>query len=374
MADENFQEPAAIEAQLSESLDNLQEQRASTRERALEFLIKEFRKNYLEDFSEHNQVTLLENLKKSVKRGAGREQFLAPTLLSLVAITLGADSETFFKEISPIYSELISKGLTNDQNFASIIDGLGVLCFVSNQDNQATIQSMELMKKVFSSKSSPLATAAALHNWGFLLTTVPIEEAFSIIQDTLLRVVLALQSDSVEVRMAAGEDIALMFEISKKARENFGLKNFSTILDVENMIDTIHDLSNDRSKGRKEKNKQKNIFRQVAAYLEREQMPLEQLSFKFQKFQFDSWSSIVQLESFRECLGEGFHVHFIENRLLQEIFHIKIDKDAKKAELTHSEKRLFLSPSSASAKKQSQRRSQQRASKNFMNSFINDNS
>lgn len=129
------------------------------------------------------------------------------------------------------------------------------------------------------------------------------------------------------------------------------------------MIDTIHDLSNDRSKGRKEKNKQKNIFRQVAAYLEvkkkkinsilsnihkifppkkkREQMPLEQLSFKFQKFQFDSWSSIVQLESFRECLGEGFHVHFIENRLLQEIFHIKIDKDAKKAELTHSEKVFF---------------------------------
>lgn len=65
-------------------------------------------------------MTLLENLKKSVKRGAGREQFLAPTLLSLVAITLGADSETFFKEISPIYSELISKGLTNDQNFASV--------------------------------------------------------------------------------------------------------------------------------------------------------------------------------------------------------------------------------------------------------------
>jgi len=104
----------------------------------------------------------------------------------------------------------------------------------------------------------------------------------------------------------------------------------------------------------------------VSAYLEDDHQPFEQLSFKFQKFQFDTWASIIHLNCLRECLGEGFHIHFVENQLLQDIFDIKLDKDAKKVQMSQREKRKFLSSNSEQSKRLSQNRSKQRSSKNFI--------
>jgi hypothetical protein len=38
--------------------------------------------------------------------------------------------------------------------------------------------------------------------------------------------------------------------------------------------------------------------------------PVETLSFKFQKFDFDSWVKIIQLNAIRDALGQGLSVHF----------------------------------------------------------------
>jgi len=111
---------------------------------------------------------------------------------------------------------------------------------------------------------------------------------------------------------------------------------------------------------KKDKDKQRNIFKQISSYLFENISPEEVLSFKHQKFTFDTWTSIHQLNFFRECLGEGLHIHFVQNNLIHDIFDISLDKDAKKVHLSQIQKRMYLSPNSEAAKYQSKQRSKQR--------------
>lgn len=81
---------------------------------------------------------------------------------------------------------------------------------------------MDLFKKTFSSNhKSPLTLSSALRNWGLLLTTEDKSFAYdTLIPDILESLVLNLNSNFVEVRVAAGEVFALVIEISKLANVN----------------------------------------------------------------------------------------------------------------------------------------------------------
>lgn len=62
----------------------------------------------------------MEHLKKSLKRGNENELVLAPKVLSLMSITLGTSSENLYKEIAPIYKEMINNGFSSDQAFSAV--------------------------------------------------------------------------------------------------------------------------------------------------------------------------------------------------------------------------------------------------------------
>jgi len=370
----NGEEIENIPSQLSDNLELLQEKRSSTREKAMNFFIKQFRTQFLEDFIESNRTTLLEHLKKSLKRGNENELVLAPKVLSLMSITLGTSSENLYKEIAPIYKEMINNGFSSDQAFSAFLDSLGIICFIGNNDEHETVDVMDLFKKTFSSNhKSPLTLSSALRNWGLLLTTEDKSFAYdTLIPDILESLVLNLNSNFVEVRVAAGEVLALVIEISKLANEAFSLKKFSNRINIDDLKDILSEYTFDknRQQSKKDKDKQRNIFKQISSYVLDDEQPEEILSFKHQKFSFDTWASIHQLNRLRDCLGEGLHIHFVENDIIHDIFNIQVDKDAKKTQLSQVEKRMYLSPNSEASKHQSKQRSKQR---DIKNSFSNSN-
>jgi len=97
--------------------------------------------------------------------------------------------------------------------------------------------------------------------------------------------------------------------------------------------------------------------------LERGIAPKEVLSFKHQKIEFDNWEKLVQLDFMRETLNEGLQLHFEKNDLLQEIFDVGHLKDAKKTQLSQTEKRLYFSPSSVYSKARTKDINKQRSSR-----------
>jgi len=127
-------------------------------------------------------------------------------------------------------------------------------------------------------------------------------------------------------------------------------------------LDMLYQLCSDKSKQRakKDKAKQKAPFKDITGFIESGDTPEEKLSFKHQTFLFDTWAQIIQLNAFRDFLAQGLQTHFENNPLLHDVFHIEVNKQAKKVQLSQVEKRMFMSPSSPMSKVRTKNLAKQR--------------
>lgn len=356
--------------QLLEShIDNLTEKRTSTREEALDAILKGLRLYFEYDLLEKRKETLTEAIKKAFKKGSLKEKQISCDILSLIFITLGADSEDLYKEFKPIFEENI-KNDSNKEAQSSFINSYAMAAFIGNPDEKVTISNLEFLHAIFHGNmiASFEAIESALKGWALLLTTVQKSYIYdhSIPTDTEIFIDY-LKSEDVDIRVAAGECLALLFEAAMNHEEDFDLQAFGNDfgIDVDNLLDLLHGLSADKTKTRakKDKSKQRVPFKEILNYIENGEEPSESLVFKFQKFNFGSWTELIQLEALREVLGEGLQNHFESNQLLHQIFNLTLDKNAKKLQLSAIEKRLFMSPSSSVKKANTKYMNKQRNEK-----------
>jgi len=292
-----------------------------------------------------------------LKKGSVKEQQLSATAASLLSITLGAeDSEETFKDLSPVLKEIIANTSNADVRCAAL-EALSLLAFIAPLDEAGTIGILDIFSNVFdSSTTKPNEQAAAMKAWTLIITTVATKYVHSILlPKNLSTFVTYLQNEDVEVRVSAGEAIALFFEIARaEEEEEFNIYDVGqyALVDIDELLDTLYELSQDKTKQRAKKDKlvQRVPFKDITNTVETGEGLNETLSFKFQNFTFNTWTRLIQLNAIRELLGTGLHLHFEANDLLQEIFDIHLDKEAKKISYSQKEKRLLFSPSSPFAK------------------------
>jgi len=247
-------------AGLEENLEQLSEKRTSTRESALKAFIDAMKGNYLEEFISTKKVTLIEAVKRGLKRGLETEQILSSQLMALIAITLGTNSEETFQEIAPIFEQLIQDS-PHDQVRSEALTNYAMVCFISNPDELVTISKMAFYRGILETPAvKPLSQAAALNGWRLLATTVSRQELYdNNIPNDLPVFKDILDSDNVDVRVAAGECIGLLFEIARELKEDFDLTEFGNYcgVDVDELIDTLNNLAADKTKQRNKKRKTK---------------------------------------------------------------------------------------------------------------------
>lgn len=339
---------------LEEQLDNLTEKRTSTREKAIETLIKNLKMEFHYDFVKERKLTFIESIKKGIRKGSFKEQILLAKLIDLIFITLGAESEDLFVDIYPILYEIINDNYIDQEIRSEMINTLSIICFIGNIDELKTVEIVNYLKSIWiqkdiKNKSSLLN--ASLKSWNLLLTSINEKKIYeSIIPADMSIIVDFLKNENVDIRVTTGNCIALLFEIAREISENdnneFNIDEFCKYanIDINDLIDTLGELSQDRSKQRakKDKLKQKIPFRDIKNFIENSKIPSEILEFKHQKFFFDTWKKIIQLDMLREILGQGLQTHFENNELLQEIFQIYLDKEGKKKKLSTIEKVFFF--------------------------------
>jgi hypothetical protein len=68
----------------------------------------------------------------------------------------------------------------------------------------------------------------------------------------------------------------------------------------------------------------------------------------------------IQLNAFRDFLGEGFQTHVLNNSLLHAVFNFRPRQEAPER-MTAREKRMFRSPASADSKAAARQRKQERS-------------
>lgn len=67
-----------------------------------------------------SKVTLLEAIKRGLKKGSSKEQQLSAQALSLLVITIGAGSEEIYKDVSPLLEEIINNPSVQEEVRAAV--------------------------------------------------------------------------------------------------------------------------------------------------------------------------------------------------------------------------------------------------------------
>ncbi|ONK59993.1 uncharacterized protein A4U43_C08F13080 [Asparagus officinalis] len=355
----------SLDAVVERCLDSLDKK--SSRLKALSELVNAFEGNTLLPFIENKCITLLDEYITSLKKGKGSptEACLASRAIGLLAITVGTGSTA--KEIMEQTLPHIERALLtgSDALKISVLDCLAVTTFVGANNWEETEKSMKIMWDIIQlkpgtkgNKPSTVVLSSALSGWSLLLTTIG---SWRINLDNWTEPISGLctllEHDDRAVRVAAGEAIAITFEIvigDKLSSENNDLvgsdtenykpKWFKQLLSskakIMNQVVVLSMEAGGKSAvDKKNLNNQRDLFQKIYKYFLDKECP--ETSTKISKghglLVTSTWTQLIQLNFFKRYLASGFLKHAQENELLQDIFNLTPDRNDH---LSSKEKRV----------------------------------
>lgn len=343
------------EDKLKEDIDNVTDKSAKTRITALGSLRLGLSSQVLGDFLTERRVTLTDALERCLKKGKDEEQSLAATVLSLLCIQLGSGSEgeEVFHCLKPILISILtdsSAGMTARQ---SCTTSLGLCCFIAAADVEDLVSCLSVLEGILTllyseNNGTPPSqqglVCCAIQSWALLLTICPASRIQKTLESHLALLTGALACENVNLRIAAGESLALLYELARDLDEDF----FSE--DTDSLCVTLKQLATDSNKYRAktERRKQRSIFRDVLHYIESSECQDETIKFGLEVMYVDSWARRRMYSSFKEALGSGVRHHLQHNEVLRDIFSLGpplvLDAAAIKAsKISRVEKHMFNS-------------------------------
>ncbi|KAG0196675.1 Interferon- developmental regulator 1 [Mortierella sp. GBA30] len=350
------------EAQLKDAIEELNEKRSSSREDALTRLQTIISQRFTADVLDSEKDDLMDLLKKSIKKGGTRECVLAANVISLVFITIGEDDEKMFTDLAPLLKYTITNHEQTEVK-AACIRALGTACFISSAPQPSHLPTYDLLSffndialSSGASVNAPQNTetlTAALEAFGVLYAGLfahlgPKEitiRARRFFNNIIPAAKTLLEHPSVEVRVAAGEDIALMLEILDLYQRQRDDGEFSEEDDtsetyndddpedldevtgdfrydeLDDLVAALGALSTDSSRHRskKERSAGRSAFRDILKSVESQERPTESFKLKEYDVDFDGWVEIIQLHYLRDRLASGLQTHFVHNTMIHTI-------------------------------------------------------
>ncbi|XP_074597198.1 interferon-related developmental regulator 1 [Brevipalpus obovatus] len=347
-----------FEDKLMAAMDSTFLKAAKSRVSALESIRAAFSSRYVADFITERRCSISEILERCIKKGKGEEQGSAALLAALVCISLGPSEET-----DALFADLESQMITvlMDKSVSTTVRSrfalaLGLCSFIAGVEVENVTHIMDCLHSLFSCSYhkgngvppnfGPEATAlhsAALQSWALLLTVQTSSRVVSLADKHLHNLIQLLDSNDVELRIAAGETIAVMCEICREFRQD--------LFEDSLLFDKLRLLATDSQKFRakKDRRKQRSSFRDVLKYIEDEETSSMSVRFGREKMFIDTWCRRVQYDAFCQVLGSGMNLHLSQNFLLREIFDLgpplpidipvqKVRKSERKMENTATSK------------------------------------
>ncbi|CAG2100364.1 unnamed protein product [Medioppia subpectinata] len=321
-----------FEEKLIEAIDQTSGKSAKTRQLALDSVRKALITRFCFDFLMDRKVTIGDVLEHSVKR-KGEELGSAALLSGVVFISLGAsdDSDAIFAEIeSHLVASLIDPSVPASVR-SKCAAALGLGYFITNNGVDLMDSIMELFQSIFSASflkgngAIPTHTpdmtslhASALYAWTLLLTLYTPSAALHLAEKLSKKLTELLDSPDVELRIAAGECIAVLSEISRERDDDFEFE------EMDALCDKLRSLATDSQKFRakKDRRQQRSSFRDILKAVEEREPPNITVKFGRERLVIDSWCRKRQYDAFCYVLKSGMNLHLAENDLLREIFEL----------------------------------------------------
>ncbi|KTG39062.1 hypothetical protein cypCar_00002593, partial [Cyprinus carpio] len=359
MAQEDFQ------YKLKVYIDSTVDKSAKTRQGALDGLKTAMATKILYEFISERRMTITDSIERCLKKvvamtsvqkveldvctcepGKGVEQCAAASLACLLCIQLGSgiESEEVFKTLKPVFKTILNDGAANIQARQACATSLGLCTLVAEDDIMDVFATMECFESLFThsyiredgSRPSVNPQTTQLHtnallSWALLLTICTGSHIRVIAQKHLSKLPRLLENDNVNMRIAAGETIALLFELIRDVDPEFDYDDWEPLCEQLNALAT--DCNKHRAKT--DKRKQRSVFRDVLKAVEEGDFQSETIRFATERMVIDSWVKKRTYDAFREFVGSGMNYHLQANEFIRDVFELGppmlIDSAALKA-------------------------------------------
>ncbi|XP_064145867.1 interferon-related developmental regulator 1 isoform X3 [Loxodonta africana] len=271
--------------------------------------------------------------RQAALEGKSDEQRAAAALACVLCIQLGPgiESEEILKTLGPVLKKIISDGTMSIQTRQTCATCFGVCCFVATDDITELYSTLECLENIFSksylkekdtngicSTPNTVLHISSLLSWTLLLTICPINEVKKKLEMHLHKLPSLLSCDDVNMRIAAGESLALLFELAR------GMDNDFFYEDMESLTQMLRALATDGNKHRAkvDKRKQRSVFRDVLRAVEERDFPTETVKFGPERMYIDCWVKKHTYDTFKEVLGSGMQYHLQSNEFLRNVFEL----------------------------------------------------
>ncbi|XP_046335157.1 interferon-related developmental regulator 1-like isoform X1 [Haliotis rufescens] len=325
--DSNTQED--FEDKLKECIEGTLSKSAVTRKNCLEGIQKSFSKKYILEFLADRKVTVADCLTKCLRKGKGDEQALAASCIALLITQLGEEAEALFVELRPFMLTVMADKSASVKARGKCANALAICNFLAGEDLEHVRTVMTALEDVFrasyvkgdnsSPSHSPEVCAMhskALSGWCLLLSIAPSFLVEEMVSSHLDRMTGLLRSSDVDLRITAGEAIALMYELSREGDEDFEGPKMLELCELLKQLAT----DSNKFRAKKDRRQQRSSFRDILRTIEEWDAPDMSIKFGVEGLHLDTWVRKKQYDTFCDLLGSGIYQHLQENTLIREIF------------------------------------------------------
>ena len=283
-------------------------------------------------------MTIMDIIERSIKKGKGEEQGVAATLSSVLATTLGPgdEHEALFKDLSSLLITVLADASASASVRAKCASAIGLNLFIHGDarttDGEVIESVMDTLATNFcgsclkgngqiQTNLTPAVTAmhaSSLMAWSLLLTIQSTATVLRLAEKLGKKISELLESSDVDVRVAAGETIAILYEICRETDEDFELENHYDLIDKLKLLAT----DSQKFRAKKDRRIQKSSFRDILKAVEVGGVPSIIIKFARDRLFIDSWCRKRQYDSFCSVLGSGMNLHLAQNELLRDIFSL----------------------------------------------------
>ncbi|XP_008557015.1 interferon-related developmental regulator 2 [Microplitis demolitor] len=338
---EELSQQEVFEEKLKEAIDGLSQKSAKGRTACFVGIERIFALKYVPDFVEDRKMTITDSVERGLKKGRNEERCTAARLSTLLCVQLGGfeSAEVVCQDLKATLTFIANDNSASTHARAECCWALSMNHFLSGNDAADTISNVHLLSNIFAGsylKGNGAAAlvspeigalhAAALSAWTLLLTIMAPSDIYKLLASSktnnfmpsLERLRQLLESPHLEVRMSAGEALAVIFELGREHSDDY---EQDWALDL---IENLKELATDSNKFRakKDRKQQRASFRDILRYIEEDVVPEMQIRFGKETLYLVGWCPRIQYNACCRLLGPGINIHLAENILLREIFHL----------------------------------------------------
>ncbi|KAK7488564.1 hypothetical protein BaRGS_00020181 [Batillaria attramentaria] len=329
--EEDNTEQENFEDKLSECIDGLSAKSGPQRKKYLEGLKSAFSKKYTAEFLEKRKETICDSLLRCVKKGKGDEQALAAGCLSMLAVQLGEDLLSQYPDIQSALSVIVADESVAVKSRAECALALAMCCFLATDDYEEAYSVMAVLEAIFKqcfckgdgthpqfNPQRSVLNNSCLTAWCLLLTSIPNFRIRELAGTYISKLTGLLNGPDTELRITAGEAIALLYDLCRDMDDTFGREDDAT----DALCVKLKELSVESTKhmAKKDRRTQRSSFRDILRTVEEGEIPQTTVKIGVESLELEGWSQKKQYDAFCQVLGSGINLHLKDNVVLRDFW------------------------------------------------------